>query len=193
MSHSIMSLPPSVCDTVLSKLCLLFTCLCLTHKCLTHSADNHPCAVAEGEMQGSTERYNEVDLLVRKMLWWRAFKAHGVAFANAALVVRDTFVQVCCMAQRTDGQAGCPDIHQSAQVGNKLLQANAGKVGQDDNCPTLSMHAPAFKESHKLQMSMKCTSHNVIRWLLATSADHPLHWTSTDPVQGYCIEQTNKD
>jgi len=83
-------------------------------------SDTHPCAVADGETQGSTERYNEVDLLVRKMLWWRAFKAHGVAFANAALVVRDTFVQVCCMAQRTDGQAGCPDIHQSAQVGNKL-------------------------------------------------------------------------
>ncbi len=86
-------------------------------------SDTHPCAVADGETQESTERYNEVDLLVRKMLWWRAFKARGVAFANAALVVRDTFVQVCFMAQRADGEAGCPDIHQSAQVGNKLLQA----------------------------------------------------------------------
>ncbi|DBA78805.1 hypothetical protein WJX77_001831 [Trebouxia sp. C0004] len=70
----------------------------------------------DGETHGSIERYNEVDLLVRKMLWWRALKAHGVAFANAALIVRDTFVQVCFMAQRTDGQAGCPDIHQSAQA-----------------------------------------------------------------------------
>ena len=98
-------------------------CLCLTHKRLNHSADTHPAAVADREAQGSTKRYDEVDLLVRKMLWWRAFKARGVAFANAALVVRDTFVQVCFMAQRTDGQAGCPDIHQSAQVGDKLLQA----------------------------------------------------------------------
>ncbi len=133
-------------------------------------SDTHPCAVADGETQGSTERYNEVDLLVRKMLWWRAFKAHGVAFANAALVVRDTFVQVCFMAQRTDGQAGCPDIHESAQVGNKLLQATAPKNGQADNCPTPSMHAPAFKGSHKLQMSIKCTSCNVTMWLSAAYA-----------------------
>ncbi|KAL0021424.1 hypothetical protein WJX79_005613 [Trebouxia sp. C0005] len=75
-----------------------------------------PATDQDAEMQGPSERYNEVDVLVRKMLWWRAFKAHGVAFANAALVVRDAFVQVCLMAQRTDGQAGCPDIHQSAQA-----------------------------------------------------------------------------
>ncbi|KAL0053317.1 hypothetical protein WJX82_004176 [Trebouxia sp. C0006] len=75
-----------------------------------------PATDQDGETQESTERYNEVDLLVRKMLWWRAFKARGVAFANAALVVRDTFVQVCFMAQRADGEAGCPDIHQSAQA-----------------------------------------------------------------------------
>ncbi len=154
----------------MSKLCLLFMCLCLTHRCLTHCANTHPFAVADGETQGSTERYNEVDLLVRKMLWWRAFKAYGVAFANAALLVRDTFVQVCFMAQRTDGQAGCPDIHQSAQVGNKLLLANAERVGPADNGPMLCMHVPAFKDSHKLQLSKKCTNYNVTRWELATYA-----------------------
>ena len=117
-------------------------------------------------MQGPSERYNEVDVLVRKMLWWRAFKAHGVAFANAALVVRDAFVQVCLMAQRTDGQAGCPDIHQSAQVGSKLLDA--------DNHPTLGMDAPAFTQFHILQPLLKCTSCNVTRWLLAPYASSPL-------------------
>ncbi len=164
MGHSIMFLLSSVCDDAFSKLCLLITCLYLTHKCLADS-DTHPCAVADGETQGSTERYNEVDLLVRKMLWWRAFKAHGVAFANAALNVRDTFVQVCFMAQRIDGQAGCPDIHESAQVGNKLLHATAIKNGQADDCPTSSMHPPAFENFHKLQLSMKSTSCNVIREL----------------------------
>ena len=43
-------------------------------------------------------------------------KAKGEKFANGAVAIRDTFVQMCMMGQRTDNQGGPPDMQQSYQV-----------------------------------------------------------------------------
>jgi hypothetical protein len=58
------------------------------------------------------KKYGRYDVLVRKLLWWRAFWKHGKKDADAALITRDEFVQVCLMgvqpaiAARTDKMTG---------------------------------------------------------------------------------------
>lgn len=103
------------CTHILAVACSESICPYLQHECLTHSPVTQ-CCVAVGDIQTPSEKYNELDLLVRNRLWWRAFKAKGVAFAHSALAVRDTFIQTCLMARCTDCQAESSNVRQSAQV-----------------------------------------------------------------------------
>ena len=65
--------------------------------------------------------YDKMDENVRKSLWLRAYHKAGWVYANKALSVRDTFVQVCLVGQRSDGQDGPPDMAASAQVEAETL------------------------------------------------------------------------
>lgn len=64
-------------------------------------------------------RYSCHDVLVRQLLWWRAFWKHGKKDADEALITRDEFVQVCLMgvqpavAARTNKETG---VRHAAQV-----------------------------------------------------------------------------
>ena len=65
------------------------------------------------------KRYGRYDGLVSQLLWWRAFCKHGKQDADAALITRDEFVQVCLMgvqpaiAAETNKMTG---VHHAAQV-----------------------------------------------------------------------------
>ena len=52
------------------------------------------------------ERYGRFDVLVRQLLWWRAFWGLGPKDAHEALTIRDEFVQVCLMGMQPAGAAG---------------------------------------------------------------------------------------
>lgn len=121
-----------VLHTTFAVACSESVCLYLRHERCTHSPMTQ-CCVAAGDVQTPSEKYNELDLLVRNRLWWRAFKAKGVAFAHSALAVRDTFIQTCLMARCTDCQAGSPNVHQSAQV-RSLCHTNANQPGPISLC-----------------------------------------------------------
>ncbi len=52
------------------------------------------------------KRYGRYDVLVRQLLWWRAFWKHGKKDADEALITRDEFVQVCLMGVQPAVAAG---------------------------------------------------------------------------------------
>ncbi|KAA6427763.1 MAG: hypothetical protein FRX49_02426 [Trebouxia sp. A1-2] len=70
-------------------------------------------------------RYSCHDVLVRQLLWWRAFWKHGKKDADEALITRDEFVQVCLMgvqpavAARTNKETG---VRHAAQVCKAYLR-----------------------------------------------------------------------
>ena len=74
-----------------------------------------PFAVEDG-LQQLQQRYDEFDQRVRKLLWLRALCKLGVQYADAALAIRDTFVQVCLIGCTADHQPGPPTVQQAAQV-----------------------------------------------------------------------------
>ena len=95
---------------------------------------------AERDLQRSRKTYDEVDVHVRKLLWLRALEQHGRAFADSALAVRDTFVQVCLIGQQADATAGPPDMQQSAQV-HGLLSPSSGFRTSRQHTPSTTLTA----------------------------------------------------
>ena len=91
---------------------------------------------AERDLQRSRKTYDEVDVHVRKLLWLRALEQHGRAFADSALAVRDTFVQICLIGQQADATAGPPDMQQSAQVHGLLSPSSRFWTSRQHTCFT---------------------------------------------------------
>ena len=81
--------------------------------------------------------YDKMDENVRKSLWLRAYHKAGWVYAKKALAVRDAFVQVCLIGQRSDGQDGLPDMAASAQVQAEI----SAKLVMTHLLPVASQHA----------------------------------------------------
>lgn len=52
------------------------------------------------------KRYGRFDMLLRQLLWWRAFWKLGPKDADEALTTRDEFVQVCLLGVQPAVAAG---------------------------------------------------------------------------------------